>query len=92
MTAYKNALVTIAVVLALGATAPSNAFAILAPFDARPAVQADDHTTIDSGPAATLESKYFHAPGQPYAAGRLFPCVMQLRLFDKTRLARNSCN
>jgi len=51
-----------------------------------------DDTTINTGPSgASLESNYFHTPQQPYAAGRLFPCRLQLRVFDKTLLAQ-SCN
>jgi hypothetical protein len=47
-------------------------------------------TAIDSGHAATMmEANYFRALPPPPAVGKIFPC--QLRLFDKTRIAR-SCN
>ena len=58
----------------------------------RPVALSTDDTAIDTSPSgATLESNYFRAPQQPYAANRVFPCRLQLRMFDKTRLAQ-SCN
>ena len=83
-----KALVTIAMLLALGAAAQTKP----APFELRPVAFSSDDTTVDIGPSgATLESNYFSAPQQPLAAGRIFPCRLQLRVFDKTRLAQ-SCN
>ena len=50
-----------------------------------------DVTTINSGASgAMLEASYFSAP-QPFTAARLAPCRLQVRMFDKTRLASN-CN
>lgn len=37
-------------------------------------------------PAALLESDYFQTPQEPIAAGRIFPC--RLQLFEKIRVAR----
>jgi hypothetical protein len=50
---------------------------------------ASDDSTIDSGPSgAMLESSYFNAQQAPFTAQRLFPCRLQVRMFDKTRLAQ----
>ena len=38
-----------------------------------------------------LEVTYFNASQSPLAAGRLVPSRMQVRMFEKTRLAQ-SCN
>jgi len=81
-------LITFAVLLAIGVTAQAKP----APFELRPVAFSVEDTVIDSGPSGgSLESDYFRAPQQPLAAGRIFPCRMQLRVFDKTRLAQ-SCN
>ena len=51
-----------------------------------------DDTTINSGPSgAMLEAAYFRAPHSPFATVPLAPCRLQVRIFDKTRLAQ-SCN
>jgi hypothetical protein len=51
-----------------------------------------DAAAIHSAPAAALrEQSYFQAPQTPAFAGRTFPCRLQLRVFDKTQIAR-SCN
>lgn len=72
----------------LAVTAPAQAK--LAPFEAQVS-ESLDNTTINSGASgALLEAAYFSAP-QPFAAGRIFPCRLQVRMFDKTRLAA-SCN
>lgn len=56
----------------------------------KPAAIAVDHATLTLEPVgAQLESDYFTAPQAPFAAGRVFPCRMQVRLFDKTRLAQS---
>ena len=88
-----KALLAFVTILALGALLLAGAAnATFAPLDLRPAALSSIDTTIDSGPSgASLESNYFRAPPQPYAAGRLFPCRVQLRVFDKTRLAQ-VCN
>lgn len=82
-------LITIAVLLALGASVQAKP----APFELRPLAISANDTVIQSGPAgAMLESDYFRAPQQPTAARRLFPCRLQLRMFDTVRLASQSCN
>ena len=55
------------------------------------AFRPDDLTIATGAIGATLEQDYFRAPPPSYAAGRAFPCRLQLRVFDKARLAR-SCN
>ena len=56
------------------------------------AAEIADEMAIYTGPAgATLESNYFRAPQPEFAGGRIFPCRLQLRVFEKTRLAQ-SCN
>jgi len=81
-------LVALAVFLVLGTAAQ----AIPAPVELQPIAVSPDDLTIAAGPAgASLERDYFRAPQTPYAAGRVFPCSLQLRVFDKTRLAQ-SCN
>ena len=40
---------------------------------------------------AVPEANYFRAPAEPFAAYRIFPCRLQLRVFDKTRMAQ-SCH
>jgi hypothetical protein len=58
-----------------------------APVEAQVLASVPDDTTINSGASGTmLEASYFSAP-QPFAAGRLAPCRLQVRMFDKTRLA-----
>jgi hypothetical protein len=83
-----KALIAMAVLLALGATAQAK----VAPLESQLVAIAADNATINSGPAgATLESNYIRAPQAPTAAGRIFPCRLQLHVFEKTRLAQ-SCN
>jgi hypothetical protein len=63
-----------------------------APIEARLAVASRDDSTINTGPSgAMMESNYFNAPQAPFTAARLFPCRLQVRIFDKTRLAQ-ACN
>lgn len=77
-----------AMLLSLGTTAQ----AIPAPLDHPAKTLAPDDTAISVGAAgAMLESDYFRAPQEPFAAGRVFPCRLQLHPFEKTRLAQ-SCN
>ena len=74
--------------LALGVTAQAKP----APVETQTVAMLSEDSTIDSGPSgAMLESNYFHAPQSPHASGRVFLCPLQLRVFDKTRLAR-ACN
>ncbi len=83
-----KALVGLAVLLALGATAQAKPV----PVESQPVAISVDDSAIASGAAgAMLESDYFRAPQPPLAAGRVFPCRLQLRVFEKTRLAQ-SCN
>lgn len=45
--------------------------------------------SINTGPSgAMLERQYFHEPLVPYA-GQISPCRLQLKPFDKTRLAQS---
>ena len=81
-----KALITGAVLLALGATAQAK----LPPLERQVVAISADASALDSGPfGAMLESHYFSAPQAPYAAGRLFPCRSQLHVFEKTRLAQS---
>lgn len=75
---------------ALGATAQAK----LAPVEhvRLDATVSADAVAMTSEPlGATLESNYFNAPAAPIASGRVFPCRLQIRMFDKTRLAQ-SCH
>lgn len=54
-------------------------------------LSADDAAMTSEPLGAMLESDYFNVPPVPFAAGRMSPCRMQLRLFDKTRIAQ-SCH
>jgi len=78
-------LITLAVLLTLGATAQAKP----APFELRPLAISANDTTLDSNPSG--EVSYFGAQQQPVAARRVFPCRPQLRIFDTMRLAQ-SCN
>ncbi len=72
--------------LGLDATAQAK----LAPFEPQPAAASLEAAAIYLGPAgAMLERDYFRAPQPLFAAGRIFPC--RLQLFAKTRLAQ-SCH
>jgi len=83
-----KALFAFAVLLSLGATAQAKP----TPVDPPAKALAPDESAISVGAAgAMLESDYFRAPQEPFAAGRVFPCRLQLRPFEKTRLAQ-SCN
>lgn len=74
--------------LALGATAQAK----LAPLESQQATISTDDAAMFTGVAgAMLESDYFRAPQPPFAAGRVFPCRLQLRVFEKTRVAQ-SCH
>lgn len=83
-----KAIAAFAVLLTLGA----GAMAKPAPVERQRVAISPDDLAIQIEPAgATLEANYFHAPQQPFAAGRVFPCRMQLRVFEKMRLAQ-TCN
>jgi len=80
-------LIAVAVLFALGATAQAR----LPPLERQMVTTAADNAATDRGPSYTThEADYFRAP-QPATAGRIFPCRLQLGVFEKTRLAQ-SCN
>ena len=88
--------IALALLFALGALAlialSAAAQANLAPLEPQQIATSADDLAIATGAAgATLEQDYFRAPPLNYASGRIFPCRLQLRIFDKTRLAQ-SCN
>ncbi len=63
-----------------------------APLDPQPVPLTAVDTAVNTGPAgAMLEADYFRAPQPPFAVGRVFPCRLQLRIFEKTRIAQ-TCN
>lgn len=76
-----------AALLALGAIASAKP----APVERQIVVAALDDAPVMVGPAgASLERDYFRAPSTaPFAAQRVFPCRMQLRMFEKTRVAQS---
>jgi hypothetical protein len=79
-------LIALALFLAVCASAQARP----APFEAQPTAISPDDLTVSTGPAgATLEQDYFRAPQPAYARARVFPCRLQLRIFDKTRLAQS---
>jgi hypothetical protein len=83
-----KALLTIAMLLALSATAQAK----FAPVETPRVTISPEDNGIFVGPAgAMLESDYFRAPQTPVASGRLFPCRLQLQVFNKTQLAQ-SCH
>jgi len=80
-------LIALAVLFALAATAQAR----LPPLGRQMVATAANNVATDGGPSdTTREADYFRAP-QPATAGRIFPCRLQLGVFEKTRLAR-SCN
>lgn len=83
-----NILLALALMVSLGAAAQAKP----APLDPSPRDLMAEETAISVGAAgAMLESDYFRAPQEPFAANRVFPCALQLRPFEKTRLAQ-SCH
>ena len=87
-----KALIAFAVILALGGILGGTSQAKLAPLEPQQMATAPDDTDMFAGTAgAMIESDYFRAPQTPFAAGRIFPCRLQVRVFEKTRLAQ-SCN
>jgi hypothetical protein len=84
-----RASIALVALVLLGFIAPAQAK--FTPVDAQALAISSDDTAIDSGASgALLEAHYFSAP-QPFAARRMFPCRLQVRMFDKTRMAE-SCN
>jgi hypothetical protein len=80
--------IALALLLALSATAQAK----LAPFEPQRATIAPDDLTISTGPAAAALKQDYSRPPQPAdAAGGVFLCRPQPRIFDKTRLAQ-SCH
>ncbi len=71
--------------------------AICAPAQAKVAPQEDTKITIASVEAtipagvagAIPEAAYFRAPASPADSSRVFPCRLQLRMFDKVRMAQS---
>lgn len=81
-----KALIALAVLLALGATVQAK----LAPPERQLVAISADDLTIYTGPSgAMVESNYFRAPPAPLGSSRIFPCRLQLRVFEKTRLAQS---
>ena len=81
-------LIALALFLAVSAAAQAK----LAPVEPQPAAFSPDDLTVLTGPVgATLEQNYFRAPQPANAGASVFPCRLQLRIFDKTRLAQ-SCD
>jgi hypothetical protein len=71
--------------IALGAAAQAK----LAPVEPQPTAISPDNLAMSAGAAAaTFEQDYFRAPEPASAAERGLPCRLQLRIFDKTRLAQ----
>jgi len=63
-----------------------------APIEPLRLTHAPEEIAMSVGPAgAMLESDYFRAPARPVTAGRVFPCRLQLQVFEKTHLAQ-SCH
>jgi len=87
-----KALIAFAVILALGGILGGTSQAKLAPLESQHMATAPDDMDMFAGTAgAMIESNYFRAPQTPFAAGLIFPCRLQVRVFEKTRLAQ-SCN
>jgi hypothetical protein len=79
--------IAFALLLALVAVAQATP----SPLDLRSIWLSSDHAIYIRYSRATLEADYFNVPQQAYAAERLYPCRLELRLFDKARLAQ-SCD
>ena len=79
-----KALTAIAVLLAFGATAQAR----VAPLESQAIVTAFGDS-IYSRSAAQREAEYFRAPQSPTLGERNYPCRLQLRVFEKTRLAQS---
>ena len=83
-----KAVIALAIILALGTAAEAK----LAPVEPQSGPPKPDVTAIFTGPAdAMIEHDYFRQPPRPMAARRIFPCTVQMIVFEKTRLAQ-SCD
>ena len=83
-----TALLAAAAVLALGTVASAKPV----PVDREIVVArlADDAPVLVGPAGASLERDYFRAPSAaPFAVQRVFPCRMQMRMFEKTRVAQS---
>ncbi len=89
-----KASMTVALLLVPGCLAfTASAQAKFAPVEPQLITTALDNAAIDTGLSSAMrEANYFNAPQPPLFAGRVFPCRLQMRVFDKTRLATRSCN
>lgn len=64
----------------------------LAPVNSPRLTPSPDESSVFIGPAgAMLEADYFRAPQKPVAVGRVFPCRLNLQVFEKTQIAQ-SCH
>ncbi len=87
-----KALLGFAALLALSAVFGASAQAMVAPQQNAALVVTSSDSTILAGPAgALLEANYFRAPPSPSTRNRVFPCRLQMRIFDKISLAQ-SCH
>jgi hypothetical protein len=82
-----RALTAFAMLLALCVTFGATAKAKVAPLASQAAVTASDDW-VSSRSAETREADYFRAPQSP-GTEHDYPCRMQLRVFEKTRLAQS---
>ncbi len=83
-----RALTAFTMLCALGAPLGATAQAMIAPFESQTVVMAFNDSTY-SRSAAQREAKYFRASQSPVAAERNYPCRLQLRIFEKPRLAQS---
>ena len=83
-----KALTAFAMLLALCVTFSASAQARVAPLASQAAVTASDDW-VSSRSAETREAEYFRAPQSPALAEHNYPCRLQLRIFEKTRLAQS---
>lgn len=78
--------ITLSLLLALGAIAQAK---VAPQEDARTVVAAVELTIASGTAGASPEADYFRAPPSPADINRIFPCRLQLRVFDKTRMAQS---
>ena len=83
-----KALTAFAMLIALCASLGASAQAMVAPLTSQAAVTASDDW-VSSRSAETREAEYFRSPQSPALAERNYPCRLQLRIFEKTRLAQS---
>lgn len=82
-----KALTAFAMLLALCVTFGATAQAKVAPLESQAVVTASDDWA-SSRSAEMREADYFRAPQSPVTE-RDYPCRLQLRMFEKTRLAQS---